>query len=358
MLVPDVNATAPAEHDAGEGQSLLEVTDLRQEFKVSSASGVRVGTLTAVDGVSFTLRRGETLGIVGESGCGKSTLARSILQAPRPASGTVVFQGTDLARLTGASLRRQRLKMQAIFQDPYTSLNPRWRVSRVVEEPLVIQGIGTADERRRRVASLLETVGLDPERHGQAKARELSGGQCQRVAVARALAASPELIICDEVVSALDVLIQAQVLNLFERLKAEFGLSYLFISHDLAVVRHVSDRIAVMYMGRFCELSTATELYERPAHPYTRALLDSAIPDPDQRSIAPPRPRLTGEPPSPISPPSGCRFRTRCPLAQERCAREVPQMREVTSAHWVACHFPIQATGPASPVAATHGGER
>jgi oligopeptide/dipeptide ABC transporter ATP-binding protein len=347
--------TAPPRPDAASPDVLLEVSDLRQSFPLRAKGGARIGTVSALAGVSFTLGRGETLGIVGESGCGKSTLARSILQVPRPTSGQVRLAGTDLVGLPRAELRKHRMRMQAIFQDPFTSLNPRWRVSQLIEEPLVIRGEGTPAERRDRVAALLETVGLDADQHGQAKARELSGGQCQRVAVARALAASPELVICDEVVSALDVVIQAQVLNLFEQMKAEFGLSYLFISHDLAVVRHVSDRIAVMYLGLFCELGSSTELYERPAHPYTRALLAAVTPDPGETREPSPHSRLKGEPPSAANPPSGCRFRTRCPIAQQRCSEEVPQMRRLTPDRWVACHFPLEPPEPVSQAAATDG---
>jgi len=323
------------------GEPLLQVRDLVQEFSV----GDRGGTVQAVTGVSFEVWPGETLGIVGETGSGKSTLARSILQAPRPKSGAVLFRGTDLVTLHGLRLLQARRHLQMVFQDPFGSLDPKWRVRDLVAEPLIAYRVGGRDGRRRRVDAVLELVGLDPAAHGGRRPRELSGGQAQRVAIARAVALSPALIICDEAVSSLDVLIQAQVLALFERLRAELGLSYLFIAHDLALVKQVSDRVAVMYLGKLCEVGPGEAVYRRPLHPYTRALLDS-IPSPDAGA---PRSRterrvgrvISGEPPSPIHPPSGCRFRTRCPRAAELCAAEAPPMRELATGHSVACHFPL-----------------
>ena len=306
---------------------LLQVRDLVQEFTVRGQGGVRGGVLQAVAGVGLDLWPGETLSVVGETGSGKSTLARSIMQAPPPKSGEVVFQGVTLGTLRGAALRDARRSIQMIFQDPYTSLDPLWPVARIVAEPLIAAGVRNRGERRRRVGQLLEQVGLDLAVHGRRRARELSGGQCQRVAIARALAASPALIIADEAVSSLDVLVQAQVLNLLEGLRTSLGLSYLFIAHDLALVKQVSDRVAVMYLGRLCEVGPADEVYAHPRHPYTVELLD-AVPriEQDQRSgRATPRATrsadVPAEAPSPVHPPSGCRFRTRCPRAQVRCAR-------------------------------------
>jgi oligopeptide/dipeptide ABC transporter ATP-binding protein len=281
---------------------------------------------------------------VGETGSGKSTLARSVIQAPRAQSGRVLFQGTDLMRLRRGALTRARREMQMVYQDPFGSLDPRWRVSELVEEPL--RGYGAPD-RDRRVAELLDLVGLDPSLYGRRRPHELSGGQCQRVAIARAIALRPALVICDEAVSSLDVLIQSQVLNLFERLRRELGLSYLFISHDLALVKQVSDRVAVMYLGRLAEVGPARDVYRGPRHPYTAALLDS-IPGLDPVTGRPRRPAtLPGEPPSPLDPPSGCRFRTRCPRAQQRCAVEQPALVEHAPGHRVACHFPLEPTAPA-----------
>ena len=327
-------------------EPLLSARHVVQEFVVRGHGGVKGGVVQAVSDVSFDVRAGETLGVVGETGSGKSTLARSVLQAPRPKSGSVRFQGTDLVGLKGRRLLEARRSLQMVFQDPFGSLDPKWRVFDLVEEPLVAYGVGTREERRQRVREVLDTVGMDPDVYGRRRPRQLSGGQAQRVAIARALTLDPALIICDEAVSSLDVLIQAQVLNLFERLRAELGLSYLFIAHDLALVKQVSDRVAVMYLGRLCELGPAEALYREPFHPYTVALLAS-IPSPD-----PDAPRaqanaaISGDPPSPIDPPSGCRFRTRCPRAQERCAVDVPEMRELAPDHAVACHFPVERRRP------------
>jgi oligopeptide/dipeptide ABC transporter ATP-binding protein len=330
---------------------LLQVRHVVQEFQVRSTSGLKGGTLQAVSDVSLDVRQGETLGIVGETGSGKSTLARAILQAPRPQSGQVLFQGTDLTRLSRQELRRVRPHLQMIFQDPFSSLDPRWRVRDLVEEPLILHKAAGRAARGRRVSELLDLVGLDPAVHGPRRPRELSGGQSQRVAIARALALNPALIIADEAVSSLDVLIQAQVLNLFEQLRRELNLAYLFIAHDLALVRQVSDRVAVMYLGKLCETGPAAAIYREPRHPYTRALL-SAIPRPDPSA---PRPltdaAIMGEPASPIDPPSGCRFRTRCPRAAPLCAREEPELRTLAAGHQVACHFPLETGVPAAPPA-------
>jgi oligopeptide/dipeptide ABC transporter ATP-binding protein len=332
-------------------EPLLQVRDLVQEFTVRGQGGVRGGVLQAVAGVGLDIWPGETLSVVGETGSGKSTLARSIMQAPPPKSGEVVFQGATLGALRGAALRDARRSIQMIFQDPYTSLDPLWPVARIVAEPLIAAGLRDRGERRRRVGQLLEQVGLDLGVHGRRRARELSGGQCQRVAIARALAASPALIIADEAVSSLDVLVQAQVLNLLEGLRTSLGLSYLFIAHDLALVKQVSDRVAVMYLGRLCEVGPADEVYAHPRHPYTVELLD-AVPriEQDQRSAAVEAARdgsadIPAEAPSPVHPPSGCRFRTRCPRAQLRCAQETPLLAPGQGAgpgHLVACHFPVQ----------------
>jgi oligopeptide/dipeptide ABC transporter ATP-binding protein len=321
--------------------ALLEARHVVQEFAVRDSGGVRGGVVQAVSDVSFEVRPGETLGIVGETGSGKTTLARSVLQAPRPKSGQVLFQGTDLVTLRRRKLLEIRRHLQMVFQDPFGSLDPMWRVSQIVEEPLIAYQIGSSAQRKQRVAEVLDLVGLDPSRYGARRPRELSGGQCQRVAIARAVALAPALIICDEAVSSLDTLIQAQVLNLFERLRGELGLSYLFIAHDLALVKQVSDRVAVMYLGKLCEVGPAESIYREPFHPYTRALIDSIpIPDPAAASARPAE-RIRGEPPSPISPPSGCRFRTRCPRAAERCALDEPKLRALADDHLVACHFPL-----------------
>jgi oligopeptide/dipeptide ABC transporter ATP-binding protein len=331
-------------------EPLLSARDVVQEFVVrgpgtaprggtSGVSGGKAGVVQAVSGVSFDVMPGETLGIVGETGSGKSTLAQALLQAPRPKSGSVIFRGADLTRLRGNKLLAARRHMQFVFQDPFGSLDPKWRVRSIVEEPLVAYRVGNRAARAKRVDELLDLVGLDPERYAKRHPRELSGGQAQRVAIARALALEPSLIICDEAVSSLDVLIQAQVLNLFEKLRDELGLSYVFIAHDLALVKQVSDRVAVMYLGRLCETGPGDAVYQSPLHPYTRALLDS-IPA-TEPGTGRTTTTLTGEPPSPISPPSGCRFRTRCPRAAGLCAEQAPPMRELATGHAVACHYPL-----------------
>lgn len=323
------------------GTPLLSVRNVEQRFTVRGVGGLKAGVVHAVSNVSFEVQLGETLGIVGETGSGKSTLARAVLQSPAPQAGEVMFGGTDLTRLRRRALVAARRHLQMVFQDPFGSLNPRWRVTDLVEEPLLGYGVRSAARRQARVRELLDLVGLDPDTYGRRRPRELSGGQCQRVAIARALALNPALIICDEAVSSLDVLIQAQVLNLFEQLRRELGVSYLFIAHDLALVRQVCDRVAVMHLGQLVEIGPAEGLYRRPLHPYTAALLDS-VPgfDPATGRARRPAP-LPGEPPSPLHPPSGCRFRTRCPRAQQRCADEEPVLREHAHGQQVACHFPL-----------------
>jgi len=326
---------------------LLEVSNLVQEFTLRDWGGGKAGTVHAVSDVSFTLASGETLGLVGETGSGKSTLARAILQAPPPKAGSVRLGGVELVGLKRQRLLEARRNVQMVFQDPFGSLDPRWRVRQLVAEPLAAFGVGSREERRRRVDELLELVGLDPKRYGDRRPRQLSGGQAQRVAIARALALDPSLIICDEPVSSLDVLIRAQVLNLLERLRTELGLSYLFIAHDLALVKQVSDRVAVMYLGKLVEIGPAESLYREPLHPYTVALLAS-IPKPDPAAArAPVSDTIKGELPSPLDPPSGCRFRTRCPRAQDVCAAEEPPLRKLADGHFAACHFPVSRDAPA-----------
>jgi oligopeptide/dipeptide ABC transporter ATP-binding protein len=320
------------------GEVLLDVRNLVKHFTVGGGVfGGRAGTVRAVDDVSFTLKRGETLGLVGESGCGKTTTGRCILQLERPTSGQVIFEGQDLAKLSDADVRPFRRRMQVIFQDPYASLNPRMTVGQILAEPLAVHGlVPDRNGRRTRVRELLTRVGLLPQ-HADRYPHQMSGGQRQRVGIARALAVEPSLIVCDEPVSALDVSIQAQIINLLEDLQSEFGLTYLFIAHDLAVVRHISDRVAVMYLGKIAELTDRQQLYESPRHPYTRALLDAVpIPDPVLEA-ARTHSVLTGEVPSPLNPPSGCVFHPRCPIAIDRCRREVPPLREVAPGHRAAC---------------------
>jgi peptide/nickel transport system ATP-binding protein len=312
---------------------LLEVDHLVVEYPV----GAR--TVHAVSGVSLQIARGETLGLVGESGCGKSTLGRAVLQLRRPTSGKVLFDGQDLTAMQGDTLRLMRRRVQLIFQDPIASLNPRRRIGDIVAEPLVISGVKDPAERQRRVDEVLSAVGLDPAIVVGRLPHEFSGGQCQRICIARALVLNPEFIICDEPVSALDVSIRAQILNLLEEMKARYGLTLLFIAHDLAVVKAVSDRVAVMYLGRLCEVGPSEQLFARPAHPYTALLLEAIpVPDPDMR---PTESVPVGEPPSPIAPPSGCRFRTRCPRADAQCSAEVPELRAIAQGQLVACHHPL-----------------
>ena len=317
--------------------SLLRVEDLEVRFAAGRGRSVH-----AVSGISLDVTEGETLGIVGESGCGKSTTGRAILQLPPPTSGRVLFDGRDLTQLHGDELRQQRPSLQMVFQDPISSLNPRRSVRQIVEEPLVVWGRGDAEARSIVVEATLDAVGLDPDTVSGRRPHELSGGQCQRVSIARALVLDPHLLICDEPVSALDVSVQAQILNLLEDLKRRYGLTMVFIAHDLAVVKHVSDRVAVMYLGKMCEVGPPETLYHAPFHHYTAALLTAVpVPDPTVIRVAPSL--LEGDLPSPTDPPSGCRFRTRCPAAQERCATEEPLLRAVATDHFVACHFPISS---------------
>ena len=309
---------------------MLDVNGLVKHFPIDRADKV----LRAVDGVSFDIRRGETLGLVGESGCGKSTVGRCILRLYEPTDGQIVFENKDITHTSSREMRNLRRDMQIIFQDPYSSLNPRLNILAIVSEPMTIHGLGNKAERRDRVASLLEKVGLDPA-YMNRYPHEFSGGQRQRIGIARALALEPKLIVCDEPVSALDVSVQAQVVNLLQDLQSELGLTYLFISHGLAVVEHISDRVAVMYLGKIVEIAAAGELYSNPLHPYTKALLSAIpIPDPKQKRD---RIVLTGDVPTPIDPPSGCRFRTRCPWAIEDCAQIVPELREIRPGHTAAC---------------------
>jgi peptide/nickel transport system ATP-binding protein len=323
-------------HLRSDGDVVLRVEDLVMEFPVGR-TGLKVH---AVSGISFDVLRGETMGLVGESGCGKSTTGRAIMQLPRPTSGSILFEGQELTALHGTDMRQARTKMQMIFQDPISALNPRRKVRDVVMEPLNIWKRGSKAERGKVVDDVLETVGIDPERARESQAHQFSGGQCQRISIARSLVLDPTLIICDEPVSALDVSVQAQVLNLLEDLKAQYGLTLIFIAHDLAVVKNISDRIAVMYLGMLCEIAPSDDLYARPMHPYTKVLLD-AIPVPDPHA---PRARaeVVGEPPSPVLPPSGCRFNTRCPNADDQCRVEVPELRELADGHFVACHHPLE----------------
>jgi oligopeptide transport system ATP-binding protein len=338
---------------------LLELEDVRMWFEITSGVLVsrHIGDVKAVDGVSLTIKRGETVGLVGESGCGKSTVGRTILRLYRPTSGRIVFDGQDISRVEGAALRGVRRRMQMIFQDPYASLNPRMTAAGIISEPMEIHKVGTSAERRELVGELLALVGLDPS-YGERYPHEFSGGQRQRIGVARALALHPDLIVADEPISALDVSIQAQIINLMERIQGELGLTYLFIAHDLSVVRHISDRIAVMYLGRLVEMTTSRELYDRPLHPYSVALL-SAVPIPDpvvegrRRRII-----LSGDVPSPSNAPAGCHFHPRCWLRTrlgnpERCAAEQPLLRELAGGHTVACHFAEEVDGSAEQVQVT-----
>jgi oligopeptide transport system ATP-binding protein len=318
---------------------LLRVEELKKYFPITRGVFQRhVGDVKAVDGVSFDVYRGETLGLVGESGCGKSTTGRTILQLYRPTAGSIHLDGVNLAGLKGGSLRQVRRRMQMIFQDPYASLNPRMTVGSIIGEPLDIYGVGRRQERKQRVAELLQLVGLN-DYFASRYPHEFSGGQRQRIGIARALALEPDFIVCDEPIAALDVSIQAQVVNLLEELQGRLGLTYLFIAHDLSMVRHISDRVAVMYLGKIMELTDRDSLYANPLHPYTQALL-SAVPIPDpvieeqrQRII------LEGDVPSPANPPLGCNFNTRCPVAIDTCFEVEPEFKEVSLGHWVACHL-------------------
>jgi oligopeptide/dipeptide ABC transporter ATP-binding protein len=317
--------------------NLLEVQDLKVHFPVQPDwRGRPTAVVRAVDGVSLTVRSGETVGLVGESGCGKSTLGRAIVRLESLTAGSIRFEGHDLASLDAAELRAARRGLQMIFQDPYGSLDPRWTIREIVEEPMLLHGLGgDRDSRRRRVTQLLAQVGLDPAAADRYP-HEFSGGQRQRIGIARALAVEPHLIVCDEVVSALDVSVQAQVVNLLASLQKEMGLAYLFIAHDLAVVEHLSHRIVVMYLGRIVEEGTSAQVCRSPVHPYTRALL-SAVPSPDPGASREARVRLAGDVPSPLNPPAGCPFHPRCPMAQERCRTEVPELRPMLDGRRVAC---------------------
>jgi oligopeptide/dipeptide ABC transporter ATP-binding protein len=320
---------------------LLDIQGLKMYFPITQGIIIQrhIGDIKAVDGISFFIRRGETLGLVGESGCGKSTTGRAILQLYRPTAGRVFFHNEDLTALKGEALRRKRRQMQMIFQDPYASLNPRMTVGNIIGEPLEVHHIGAnRAEQRERVQDLLRVVGLNPYFVNRYP-HEFSGGQRQRIGVARALAVNPEFIVCDEPISALDVSIQAQIINLLEDLQAEFNLTYLFIAHDLSVVRHISDRVAVMYLGKLAEMASRDELYSNPLHPYTQALL-SAVPIPDP-AVEEKRRRiiLEGDVPSPANPPKGCNFCTRCPRVMDICREVDPEFRDMGDGHWVACHL-------------------
>ncbi|RME48752.1 MAG: ATP-binding cassette domain-containing protein [Chloroflexi bacterium] len=327
--------------DKTDDEILLEVKGLKKYFPITEGIIIQrhKGDIKAVDGLDFYIRRGETLGLVGESGCGKSTTGRTILQLYEPTAGEVWFKGVNIAKLRGEKLRRMRRDMQMIFQDPYASLNPRMTVGNIIGEPLEVHGLARGKEKQERVQELLEVVGLNPYFINRYP-HEFSGGQRQRIGVARALAVNPDFIVCDEPISALDVSIQAQIINLLEQLQADFELTYLFIAHDLAVVRHISNRVAVMYLGKIVEIADRADLYENPLHPYTKALL-SAVPIPDpvveegrERII------LTGDVPSPANPPSGCRFHTRCPIMQRPiCVEEEPALYDRGGEHFVACHL-------------------
>ena len=322
--------------------NLLEVSDLVKHFPIKSGILIdrEVGRVRAVDGVSFSIAPGETLGLVGESGCGKSTVCRTVLQLIEPTSGSVRFEGREIAGMRPRQMRPLRREMQMIFQDPYASLNPRKRVAQVVGDPLSLHGVASGDELKRKVQELLERVGLSAE-HYNRYPHEFSGGQRQRIGIARALALRPKLIIADEPVSALDVSIQAQIINLLDDLQDEFGLTYMFVAHDLGVVRHVSDRIAVMYLGKIVEIGPAEEVYKNPIHPYTLSLL-SAIPIPDPRENAAREPLvIEGDVPSPANPPEACRFHTRCPYATAICSEVEPQLVDHGNGHWAACHHPL-----------------
>ncbi|MFU8804119.1 MAG: ABC transporter ATP-binding protein [Bradymonadaceae bacterium] len=319
---------------------LVRIEDLKMHFPMYQGAFVRkeVARVKAVDGLSFDIRKGETLGLVGESGCGKSTTGRALIQLYRPTAGKVFFRDQDLCTLTQKDLHPLRRDLQMIFQDPYGSLNPRMTVGDIIGEPLRVHNLARGKDLQRRVQDLMEIVGLDP-RFIRRYPHEFSGGQRQRIGIARALACEPKFIVCDEPISALDVSIQAQIMNLMEDLQNEFDLTYLFIAHDLAAVRHISDRIAVMYLGKIAEIADGQDIYSNPLHPYTQALI-SAVPIPDPEvEVKRERIVLTGDVPSPINPPSGCVFHTRCPFAWERCKKETPVFKEAAPGHFVACHL-------------------
>jgi oligopeptide/dipeptide ABC transporter ATP-binding protein len=318
-------------------EELLVVKNLKKYYPITGGVlGGEVGVVKAVDDVSFTVKRGETLGLVGESGCGKSTTGRSLLRLIEPTAGEITFDGVNVTTLASDEMRKMRRDMQIVFQDPFASLNPRHNIEKILEEPLIVHGIGTSAERKKRVHEMLEVVGLSSY-HARRYPHQFSGGQRQRVGIARALMLNPKLIVADEPVSALDVSIQSQVLNLMQDLQRERELTYLFIAHDLSVVRHISDRVGVMYLGRIVELTTSSQLYSNPLHPYTRALL-SAVPSPDPDAVRE-RVILQGDVPSPANPPSGCTFHTRCPHVTDECRTVRPSFQDAGEGHFVACHL-------------------
>jgi len=317
-------------------EPLLEISELIMNYSVQGK------TFSAISNINLTIKKGETLGLVGESGCGKSTMGRAIIQLPRPTNGSVKFSGMEITGLSHNEMRPIRKNMQIIFQDPISSLNPRRKVGNIVAEPLVISGLFKKDEIDRRVRNVLETVGMDPDIVMDRRPHQFSGGQCQRICIARALILEPDLIICDEPVSALDVSVQAQILNLLEDLKEKYGLTLLFISHDLAVVKNISDRVAVMYLGKVCELAKSEQLYKSPTHPYTAGLI-ATIPEISEKRVIKSS-SLKGEIPSPLNPPSGCRFRNRCSIAQDKCAIDEPELNVIEQGHQVACHFPLSTS--------------
>jgi oligopeptide transport system ATP-binding protein len=336
MTAPEPGATSMT---APEPEVMVSVRDLKKHFPIMKGVFRRqVGAVKAIDGISFDIYHGETLGLVGESGSGKSTTGRTILQLEPVTDGTILFEGKDLTELSREGLRALRPRMQMVFQDPHASLNPRMTVGSIIAEPLREHNEAKGDERQQRVEELLSLVGLEPK-HANRYPHEFSGGQRQRIGIARAIALNPDFIVCDEPIAALDVSIQAQVVNLLENLQDVLGLTYLFISHDLSMIRHIADRVAVMYLGKIMELTDVDSLYINPKHPYTKALLSAVpVPDPVVESTRR-RVILEGDIPSPANPPPGCVFNTRCPIAQERCVLEVPEWRRLESGHWVACHF-------------------
>ena len=339
MDTPRIDEALEQAARAGNHEVLVKIRGMKKHFPIGGGGIFQreASAVKAVDGVDFDIYQGETLGLVGESGCGKSTTGRTILQLHRATAGSVGYNGVELTELKGQAMRRMRREMQIIFQDPYASLNPRMTISRIVAEPLLVHGIGSEKERNKRVEELLERVGLNPY-FANRYPHEFSGGQRQRIGIARALALNPSFIVCDEPISALDVSIQAQVVNLLQELQDEMGLTYLFIAHDLSMVRHICDRVAVMYLGKIVEMAETEELYNNPLHPYTQALLSAVpVPDPEVESTRQ-RILLKGDLPSPANPPIGCNFNTRCPVAVDVCYDIDPELLEITPGHWVACH--------------------